>query len=140
MDEHVSSMTPARRRPGQVVIGSIAMVVVGLLGVLTTWLLLSLLNDAADHGESVKSWLYGLCYLQFVVSGTQIVSGVVVWFGRQPWARTAAIVICVLNLLGGVVSLFSGNCLPAIFNVILNIALIRILSSDDVHDWCHRYE
>jgi hypothetical protein len=127
----------APRRPRPVIFASIALVDVGLLGVLLTWLLLSLLNAATDHGQSVNAVFYGLCYLQFALSGTQIASGLFVWSGRQPWARIAAIVICSVNLLGGVVSLFAGSCLPGLFNLALNIGLIRVLTNDEVYDWCH---
>jgi len=141
MDEQLSSVTrPDRRRPGRAAVVSIALMVVGLLGILLTWFLLSLLNDATDHGETVPSVFFVLSYLQFAVSAAQIVSGVFVWTGRQPWARILAIVVCSLNLVGGVVSLFSGNCLPGIFNVSLNIGLIAGLRDEAVYDWCHPYD
>jgi hypothetical protein len=129
---------PAQRRPRDVVIGSIALVVIGVLGLLEAWLLLSVLSDDADHGQSVSSAWFGLCYLQFALSGTQLLSGLLIWRGRLPWTRIAAIAICVVNLLGGVVTLFSGNVVPGIFGVVVNGALIRLLTKDDVYDWCHR--
>lgn len=78
-----------------------------------------------------------MCYAQFGLSATQIVSGLFIWLGRRPWARIAAIAICVLNLLGGVVTLFSGNVVPGLFSLIVNGALIQLLRKDDVYDWCH---
>jgi hypothetical protein len=127
----------APRRTRSVVTASVALVVLGLLGVLLAWTLLAALNNDADHGQSVESWLYGLCYLQFALSGTEVLSGLAIWRGGLPWARITAIVICVVNLLSGVVSLLSGNVLPGIFSVALNGALIAMLRNDDVYDWCH---
>jgi hypothetical protein len=137
MEESVPLARAARRRPRDVVIASIALVVISVLGVLETWLLLSALADSADHGETVSSAWYDLSYLQFALSGTQLLSGLLIWRGRLPWARISAIAICVVNLLAGVVTLFSGSVVPGIFGLVVNGALIRLLTKDDVYDWCH---
>lgn len=46
---------PVPRRTREVVIASIALWFIGVLGLLVTWLLLSVLTDATDHGQSVSS-------------------------------------------------------------------------------------
>jgi hypothetical protein len=127
----------APRRTRSVVIASVALMGLGLLGVLLAWTLLMALNGDADHGQSVGSWLYGLCYLQFALSGTEILSGLAIWRGGWPWARITAIVICVVNLLSALVGLLSGNVLPGIFSVAMNGALIAMLRNDEVYDWSH---
>jgi MFS family permease len=127
----------APRRTRNVVIASAALVGLGLLGVLLAWVLLSVLNDEADHGQSVGSWLYALCYVQVVLSGTQVVSGLFIWRGGHRWARLAALVICVVNLLSGVVTLLSGNIFQGLFGTAMNGALIGLLRNDDLYDWCH---
>lgn len=132
---------PARRAPRrtrQVVGVSIAMMVLGLLGLLVTWLLFSVLTDETDHGESVAAGYFVLCYVQFGLSATQILSGVFIWRGGRSWPRIAAMVICSLNLLGGVVTLFSGNIVQGLFGIVVNGALIQSLRKDDVYDWCHK--
>ena len=137
MEESVSLARPVRRRPRQVVIAAIALMVIAILGLLEAWLVLSVFIDDADHGQSVSSAWYILCYVQFALSGTQLLSGLLIWRGRLPWARIAAISICLVTLVSGIVTLLTGNVLPGIFGLVVNGALIRLLGKDDVYDWCH---
>ena len=134
-DDAMHGVEPVRTRPRQGTVAAVLLVVFGLLGLGIAWLLLVVLNDQADHGESVNGVLYALVYGQFVVSAAQVGSGLFVWQGKS-WARTLAIVICSLNILGGVLSLFSGSFLQAIAGIALNAGLIRILNRPDVRDWC----
>jgi Co/Zn/Cd efflux system component len=122
-------------RPRQVKVATVLMVLFGILGLFVTWLLLSVLNDDADHGETVKGGLYTLCYLQFALSSLQIISGVLVWQGR-PWARYLAITLCSINIAGDVFSLAAGARLQAISGVAINVGLIRMLMRYEVVDWC----
>lgn len=75
-------------------------------------------------------------YLQFALSGTQIVSGIFVLRGAW-WARLLGIVLCGINLIGAVVNLVSGAPLPAIIAIALNVALIKYLMNEDVREWCN---
>jgi hypothetical protein len=124
-----------RRPPGLVIATTILLAIFGALGLLFGWLLLSLINDDTSHGESVSGTLYFLAYLQFTLSALQILSGLMVLRGWR-WGRILAITLCSVNLLGGVVDLFSGAPVQAIGNFALNIALIRLLTRDTVADWC----
>lgn len=122
-------------RPRQVWLASIMLAVFGALGLVVAFLLLAILNDDASHGQSVSGGLYFIVALQAVVSAAQIGSGAFVWLGRS-WARTLAIGICVVNILGALLGLASGAFLQVILGVVLNIALIRLLMHEDVVEWC----
>jgi hypothetical protein len=124
-----------RRRPRQATIAGVLLIIFGALAILVALALLATVNDATDHGESVSGILYVLVYGQFILSAAQIVSGIFVLVGK-PWARVLAVVICSLNLLGGVVSLVTGNFLQALFGIVINGALIATLNRNDVRDWC----
>lgn len=123
------------RRPRQVTIVSILLMVFGVLGILVTLVLLSIVNDDVDHGESVNGLAYVLVYGQIALSVVQIASGAFVW-ARQSWARVLAIVICSVNILGALFSLTQGAFLQVITGVALNIWLIILLNRDEVRDWC----
>jgi len=125
----------ARPRPRQATIAAILLMVFGLLAILVALVLLSTINDAVDHGESVNSVLYVLVYGQIVLSGAQIASGALVLTGK-PWSRVLAVALCSVNILGGVVSLISGAVLQAIVAIAINGGLIGLLNRDDVRDWC----
>jgi hypothetical protein len=131
----VGRARPRGPRPRQATVAAILLGLFGLLGVFVAWLLVAALKDDTDHGETVNGALYALAYLQFALSGAQIVSGLLVWQGRA-WARILAIVLCSVNLLGGVLSLASGGAFQAITALALNIGLIRMLTRPDVADWC----
>ena len=118
------------RAPRQVWLVSILLAVFGGLGLMLAMLLLSAVNAAGD----VPGWVYGLVYVQFGLSGLQILSGIFVWLGKA-WARTAATVVCSINLVGAVLSLLSGAFLNALTTGAVNIALIRLLRSREVADW-----
>jgi hypothetical protein len=118
-----------------VIIASIALAVIGLLGVATAWLLLSLLGSESDHGQTVNQGLYALCYLQMALSAAQIFSAVFVWQGRL-WARALALVLCGVNIFGAVISLLSGAELQSIPGVAFNAVLIRTLMGNQVVEWC----
>ncbi|MBM2618777.1 hypothetical protein JIG36_24775 [Actinoplanes sp. LDG1-06] len=105
----------------------------GVLGFLLSIVLLGTVTDS--HGMRVPAVVYVLVYAQFVLSATQAVCGVFIWQGRS-WARSVAIGLSVINLLGAVVNLFTGAIFPAITAFAVNAALIRLLNDDEVKEWC----
>ncbi|MEV6632182.1 hypothetical protein AB0M54_15665 [Actinoplanes sp. NPDC051470] len=109
----------------------------GGLGILFAAVLMSIVNDSASHGQSVPAYLYVLVFLQVALSAAQAVSGVFVWQGRN-WARVLAIALCSLNILGALVSLFTGAVLQSIWGIAINVALIRLLNDYEVQVWCDR--
>jgi hypothetical protein len=117
-----------------VTVTAILLMMLGVLGVLSAWLIFELINDDTSHGESVSGWPYALAYIQFAMSGLQIAAGVMVWMGRT-WARMLAITLCSISILAGLFSLFS-HAPSALAGIALNIGLIRLLTHDDVADWC----
>src|SRR5205807_2387966 len=127
----VASPGAPRPRPRQAKTAAVLLVIFGVLTLAVTSLLLSVVNDQSDHGEAVNPFVYGLAYGQFVFSVAQVTSGLFVWQGRA-WARTLAVVLCSVNILGGVVSLISGNVVQAIVSIALNGGLISILNGDNV--------
>jgi hypothetical protein len=134
-DDNLSAYQAPRTRPRQATVAAVLLIVFGALAILLTFFLYSLLSDAEDHGEEVPAISWGLVYLQFALSGTQIVSGIFVLRGAW-WARLLGIVLCGINLVGAVVNLVSGAVLPAIIAIILNVALIKYLMNEDVREWC----
>jgi hypothetical protein len=122
---------PARERPRQVTWASVLLAVFGGLGLMMAMLLLSIVNDESD----LPGWIYALVYGQLLLSGAQILTGVFVYLGKS-WARTTATVICSINLIGAVLSLVSGAIVQAITGAAVNIALLRMLTSSDVKEWC----
>jgi hypothetical protein len=131
MTEADPAVQPVRHRPRQVTMTSVLLAIFGGLGLMMAMLLLSIVNDESD----LPGWVYVLVYGQLLLSGAQILSGVFVYLGRS-WARKVAVVICVINLVGGVLSLFSGAILQAITAAAVNIALIRLLTGNEVTEWC----
>ena len=115
-----------RERPRQVTIASVLLVIFGGLSLMLAMLLLSIVNDESG----VPAWLYVLVYAQFLLAGLQVLSGVFVWLGKA-WARTAAMVVCVINLVGAVLSLVSGAIPQAITGAAVNIALLWLLAREE---------
>jgi len=126
-----------RPRPRRATTVSVLLIVFGALGLLLGALLLALNNHDRNNGETVSSALYLAAYLQLAFSGAEIASGVLVLQGRE-WARVLAIVLCGLNVLGGVISLVSGGGGSGIVGMGLNILLIRMLFNPDVVEWCRQ--
>jgi len=133
-----SNPEPTRpRRPRQATTAAILLVLFGALGIVMAFVLRMVVSDSTDHGQSVPAVLYVLVYAQFALSATQAISGVFVWQGRS-WARGLGIVLCWVNIAGGVVSMFTGAVVQAITGIGLNLAMLRLLSSEDVREWCDR--
>ena len=131
-----SNPEPTRpSRPRQATMLAVLLGAFGVLGILLAFLLRSIVGDSADHGQSVPAVLYILVYAQLLLSATQAISGVFIWQGRE-WARVLAIVLCSVNILGAVVSLFTGAILQAIGALAINIGLLRLLNNEDVREWC----
>jgi hypothetical protein len=124
-----------RSRTGKVWTASIALAVFGALGLLLAGLLLAAANDEVSHGGDVPGVLYALVYIQFGLSALQMASGVLLWLGVR-WAIGLATVICVINIFGNIVSLFIGVFLQAIVGLVVNVALLRLINSDEAAEWC----
>jgi len=131
-------MLPLRQpRPRRATTVSVLLIVFGALGLLLGLLLLALISHDKNQGQTVSGALHLSAYLQLVLSAAEVVSGILVLQGRE-WARILAIVLCGLNVLGGVISLFSGGGGSGIFGIGLNILLVRLLFNEDVVEWCRR--
>jgi len=94
------------------------------------------LSDLGSHGESVNPAIRVGLYAQILLSLTQIGAALALLPGYSA-ARILAIIVCVLNLIGAVITLLTG-AFAAIFAIIVNGALIRALTRDEVQDWCDR--
>jgi hypothetical protein len=110
---------------------SVVLVLLGLVGSLTSW---GVLADAVDHGEGAAVVLLGGVGL--VLALTQIRNGVVIFLGHRG-GRGLAATICVINLLGAVVVLAAGAPLGWL-GVIVNTAVIAALIGDTMANWCDR--
>jgi MFS family permease len=122
------------RRPREVKVAAILLAVLGVLGLLLAWLVLTLLDNDRNDGQSVADGYFMLVYLQFALSGLQVVSGVLLWRGSRV-GRVLGIVLCVVNVLGAIGTLASGAVAQAIFAAALNIGLIRMLADEEVGYW-----
>ena len=131
MTEADPALRPVRQRPRQVTIASVLLAIFGALGLMMAMLLLSIVNDESD----IPGWVYVLVYTQLLLSGAQVLTGVFVYLGKG-WARRVAVVICAINLVGAVLSLFTGAILQAITGAAVNIALLRYLTGAEVREWC----
>jgi hypothetical protein len=126
---------PDRPRPVKTL--AVLLVVFGVLGLLFALVLMSIVNDSGDHGQSVPAVLYVLVFAQLALSAAQAMSGVFIWQGRS-WARVLAIVLCSVNIIGAVVSLFTGAIFQAISGAAINIGLLRLLNNYEVQVWCSK--
>jgi hypothetical protein len=131
MTEADPAVRPVRHRPRRVTMTSVVLAIFGGLGLMMAMLLLSIVNDESD----LPAWIYVLVYAQLLLSGAQILSGIFVYLGKA-WARKMALVICGINLVGAVLSLFSGVILQAVTAAAVNIALVRLLTGTEVAEWC----
>lgn len=136
-DEQPVPSTTAHRepRPRRVWTASALLIAFGLLLILVSWFLLSVVNDSAAHGRSVPSTVYVALYGQLALSLAQVVSGVFVWQGKK-WALTTAKVICWLNVAGGIVTAISSSTVQALGGIAINGGILATLSHSDVADWC----
>ncbi|BCJ55700.1 hypothetical protein Asp14428_71750 [Actinoplanes sp. NBRC 14428] len=126
---------PSRPRPVKTL--AILLGVFGVLGLLIAFVLMAAINDSSGHGQSVPILLYVLFFVQFALSTAQTASGVFLWRGRS-WARTLAIALCSVNIVGGLVSLATGAIFQAVAGIAINIGLIRLANNDEVQAWCGR--
>ena len=122
-------------RPRQAKTAAVLLIVFGVLGFLLAILLLSIVSDS--HGQSVPAVLYVLVLAQMALSAAQAVSGVAIWEGWS-WARGLAIALCSVNLVGALVSLFTGAIFQAISAAAINIGLLRLLNNYEVQVWCSK--
>ncbi len=123
------------KRPRDVWVVSILLVLFGVLGILVGLLLVGALEDDRSHGQSVGTLPYLLAVAALALSVIQSVSGAFVFVGRE-WARVTAVAICVLNVLAGLLTLVSGGAVQACVGIAVNIALIVALNKEPVTDWC----
>lgn len=124
--------SPAARRPRPVWVASVLLTAFGLIGVVFAWVSEASLGA---HGEAVKPALRALLYIQLVLSAAQAGSGLFLWQGRN-WARVLALLLCGINIAGGVITLLSG-ALGAIVGIAVNVVLIKMLRDGEVWDWCN---
>lgn len=121
-------------RPGLASFGAIALIAIGALGVLYTLFAFSQLHAAAQEGLEVDGVEYGIWFVQLAFSVVQIISGIFLWRGRE-WARVLGLVFCWLNLVGGIITLFTGAIVPAFIGLAINGGVIAALTRPDVRDW-----
>lgn len=125
------------KRPREVKTLAVLLIVFGVLGLLFAFLLMSIVSDSNSHGQSVPAMLYVLAFAQFALSAAQAMSGVFIWQGRS-WARVLAIVLCSVNIVGALVSLFTGAVFQAISGAAINVGLLRLLNNYEVQVWCSK--
>lgn len=123
------------KRPRDVWVVSIVLVLFGLLGILIGLLLVATLEGDRSHGRSVGALPYLLAVAALALSVVQSAGGVFVFIGRE-WARITAMAICALNILAGLVTILSAGAVQACVGIAVNIALIVALNKESVTDWC----
>jgi hypothetical protein len=121
--------TPRARTPVIWVVG-LAVIVLGALGLLIS---ITLLQDATDHGD--EGALAAIAATSVLVSAIQVASGIGVLVGAG-WARHAARIVCVVNLLSGLFGLLNGASPVTVLGILLNIVLLVALSGEKVREWC----
>jgi uncharacterized membrane protein (DUF2068 family) len=122
-------------RPRRVTTAGVLLIVLGALGVLLSFFVIALLHRDQNNGDTVSGGVFFLLYLQLVLSAAEAVAGILLLQGRG-WARIVAIVLCSINLAGAVISLFTGAGGSVITGILINVALIRLLTREEVVEWC----
>lgn len=125
------------RRPREVWIASILLVVFGVLGTLLSLILFGFLREDDSHGAEVSGLAYGFVFLGLALALAEVVSGIFVFIGRE-WARRLAIAICALNAVSSLFTLASGSVLQVITGLAINIGIIVTLTKYEVSNWCRR--
>jgi hypothetical protein len=135
-------LTPAERRlrsrpvveperTAVVWVVAIALVLVAALGIVVGALIF---QDLTSHGEEGAS--VALAATAVVLAAIQLASGVGVFVGAG-WARPAALILCVVNLIAGLLSMLDGTSPPAtLLGLVVNFALLLALSGEKVRAWC----
>lgn len=108
----------------------LALIVLGGLGVLIG---ATLLEDLTSHGE--EGAIVALTATAVLVAGIQVVSGAGVLAGGG-WAPQAARAVCVVAVVGEVVSLLNEGPPAAVLGILVNIVLLVALSGEKVRAWC----
>ena len=135
MTEPAASPMP---RPREVKVATMVLAAIGAIGLLTAWLLLTVLRDDQNHGQDVASGYFTLVYLQFAFSGLQVISAVLLWLGSR-WGRVLGIVLCAIDVIAAVANLGHGAVVPTLFGVVLNIVAIRALADSEIGYWVERH-
>lgn len=125
---------PAARAPmpSRVRATAILLIVLGALG---AGLSVFVLSEQGSHESSVSPAEFLPYFVQVVASALLIACGVFLLRGRE-WARLGGMILCGLNILGGVITLSAGGVVPALVAIVLNLALIINLARPEVQRWC----
>jgi hypothetical protein len=124
-----------RWRTGKVWTASIVLVVFGVLGLLLAGFLLAAANDEVSRGGDVPGVSYALVYIQVGLSALQVASGALLWLGVRR-AFGLATFICMINIFGNILLLFTGTFLQAVVGLVVNVALLKLIRGDEVAEWC----
>jgi hypothetical protein len=122
-------------RPPQVWIVATLLVLYGALNGISGCALLSIINDPAHSTDAIPAWLNLLIVGEVLVCAAEACAGPLIVSGRS-WGRYLAITICSFSVFAGLLSLVASQFLTAIVAIGVNGALLALLSSSAVRDWC----
>jgi hypothetical protein len=120
--------------PGRLVGVLVVLVVQVLANGFLGWVLISELNDDAEHGASVDGAgvFYFLGYLSVVVAVVLLVCAVFT-VRPQVWARPV-IIIEGIAIISGLINLVNG-AVAGLLGIVIAIVVIAVLMSEDSQDW-----
>ena len=128
--------SPARR-PGIIWALSVLVLIVATLGLLGGLLLLSAVNDAESHGQSVNGAVRVVVAISLICSVAQAGGAVLLFLGKN-LGRYVVIGVAGLVILSNLVSVASGGGVQGCLGVVVNGAIIAGMLRQDVKDWCNR--
>jgi hypothetical protein len=109
-----------------------------VLNLAAGFLLLALVNDAADHGQDEGAGLLRfLAVLSLLIAGVLLLCGVFAG-KRSNGIRVTVIVIEALSLLTGVLGLFQGAGVSGLPSIVFALAVLRGFSSAEARNWFDR--
>ncbi|GAA3853872.1 hypothetical protein GCM10023084_05150 [Streptomyces lacrimifluminis] len=109
-----------------------------VLNLAVGFLLLALVNDAADHGQEEGAGLLRfLAVLSLLMAGALLLCGVFAG-KRSNGIRVTVVVIEALSLLSGVLGLLQGGGVPVLPGIAFALAVLRGFSSAEARNWFDR--
>jgi hypothetical protein len=131
--------TPRVRMPRQLKIVLAVLIFQILANSFVGYVVLAEVQDAESHGQDVEGagLVYFASVLSFVAAALLLLC-VVMTFQRLAWVRPTVITIQVVNIVSGLIALLSSGQVTALTGIVLSIAVISVMSKDDVRDWYQR--
>ncbi|MDQ1045302.1 hypothetical protein [Streptomyces sp. V4I2] len=133
----MTTLSVKAQMPKSVRLALVGVWVQAVLNLAAGFLLLALVNDAADHGQDEGAGLLRfLAVLSLLIAGALLLCGVFAG-KRSNWIRVTVIVIEALSLLSGVVGLLQGG-VSVLLGIAFALVVLRGFSTMEARNWFDR--